>query len=285
MKALIVLHIYYNDLTGWLLGKLANINGCDWDLIVTWSHEDEATRKLVLDFKPDARFILVENVGYDVWPFVSVVNNVDMSWYDFVIKIHTKRDTGQKQTRINGLHLKGTAWRDLLVDSLLGSPEAFRELADTFAKHPDAGFVCSRKLYVKLKFKEDMALLDEELEKLGLETEERRFCAGTMFAIRPALLDVVKKRGLTPGDFPSQSKSGSAGTLAHVYERVFSLLAPAQGYKVYTIGTDRKFERKFWFRTHIQPALNFIFCLDRDGTNGDKYLTLFGFRFFISPGE
>lgn len=280
MRILVHLHVFYHDQVPWFLDRLRYLDGYDWDLVVTWSKACAATEKAVRAFKPEARFLAVENVGYDVWPFLKMLTLVDVSPYDILFKLHTKNITSGTTVRLNGVHLRKAAWRDVLVDALLGSPEQVRSVVSVFREHADVGMVCSGKLYASLDFPEDGEVLTEELAALGLQTEERRFCVGNMFAVRPGLLAPLWKRDFRPGQFPALSHSGSGGTLAHVYERIFSLLAPAQGYRVVTMDPkDTAYERKMRLRKVLKPVLTFIFNLDWEGFPRRKVLTVMGFKF------
>jgi len=280
MRILVHLHVFYHDQVPWFLDRLRYLDGYDWDLVVTWSKACAATEKAVRAFKPEARFLAVENVGYDVWPFLKMLTLVDVSPYDILFKLHTKNITSGTTVRLNGVHLRKAAWRDVLVDALLGSPEQVRSVVSVFREHADLGMVCSGKLYASLDFPEDGEVLTEELAALGLQTEERRFCVGNMFAVRPGLLAPLWKRDFRPGQFPALSHSGSGGTLAHVYERIFSLLALAQGYRVVTMDPkDTAYERKMRLRKVLKPVLTFIFNLDREGFPRRKVLTVMGFKF------
>ena len=72
-RLLVHLHVYYHDQVVYFIEKMKNISGCEWDLLVTYSEYDGRTEALIREFRPDAGFLKVENVGYDVWPFISVL--------------------------------------------------------------------------------------------------------------------------------------------------------------------------------------------------------------------
>ncbi len=279
MRILVHLHIFYHDQLPWFLDRLRNMDGYDWDLVVTWSREDAGTEKAVRAFKPDARFLAVENVGYDVWPFLKMLSQVDVSPYDVLFKLHTKNITFRKTVRINGFHVRKELWRNTLVDALLGSPDQVRKVMDVFREQPDAGMVCSGKLYAAMGFREDGKMLSDELAVLGLQTTESRFCSGNMFAIRPCLLAPLQRREFRPDLFPAESHSGSGGTPAHVYERVFSLLAPAQGYRVVPMDPpDAAYARRMRLRKVLKPVLTFVFNIDWEGNPRRKVLTIMGLK-------
>ena len=279
MRILVHLHIYYHDQLPWFLDRLRNLDGLDWDLVVTSCEANAATESAIKAFKPDARLLTVENVGYDVWPFLKMLSQVDVSPYDILFKLHTKNITSRTTVRLNGFHMRKATWRNTLVDALLSSPEWARNVVSVFREQPDAGMVCSGKVYAALNFPEDGNMLTEELSALGLQTDERRFCIGNMFAIRPSLLAPLGKRAFQADQFPAYSRSGSGGTLAHLYERIFSLLAPSQGYRVVTMDPpDAAFARKQRLRRVLKPALSFVFNIDWEGTPRRKVLTIMGFK-------
>ena len=279
MKLLVHLHVYYHDQVPWFLERLRSLDGFDWDLVVTGCEMDAGTEAAVKAFRPDARFFSVENVGYDVWPFLWLVSKMDLTPYDILFKLHTKNITSRKTVRVNGVHMRKEAWRNILVDALLGSPDQVKAVVSAFRDQADVGMVCSAKLYATLRAPEDGQMLTDELALLGLQTEERRFCIGDMFAIRPCLLAPLARREFIAEQFPAESKSGSGGTLAHVYERVFSLLAPAQGYRVLTTGLDAAYVRKLRVRSVLKPILTFLFNVDWEGNPSRKVLTILGLKF------
>lgn len=285
MKMLVHLHVYYHEQVPWFLEKLQNIQDVPWDLVVTWAAPDPATEALIRECKPDARFVQVENVGYDIWPFLKLTGSEPLKDYDMVLKLHTKHITGKKKVHINHQHLKGTMWRDMLVNDLIGTPARAKELITAFQEHPEIGMACSGRLYATMDFPEDHALLESEMKRLGLHAEERRFCVGSMLAFRPTVLQVLGKEHYTASLFARESATDSRGTLAHVYERILSLLAPAQGYQVYLSGMDEAYLRLQWRKNHIQKMLNWFFRLDHEGPDRQKYLTLFGLKFKIGKPQ
>ena len=65
-RLLVAFHVYYHDQVPWFIGKMRNINGCEWDLVVTFSEYDETTDRLLREFKPDVRMLHTESAGYDI---------------------------------------------------------------------------------------------------------------------------------------------------------------------------------------------------------------------------
>lgn len=283
---LVVLHVFYKDQIPWFLSKLAHINHCRWDLAVTGPDLQEEHKQQILAFKPDTRFVATDNVGYDVWPFIQVIQQTDLSPYDFIVKLHTKGMVEGYDFRYNHYHITAMHWRDALVDALLESNCRWRRVLHIFKKEPDAGVVCSRKLIITSDtMPEDNEMLDAEMERLGIQVEDRHFCAGTMFAIRPELLQPILRRGLRKEEFISAVKSHSGGTLAHVYERIFCLIAPANGYKIRPTGAWLSYHWLNIYYQYIAPVLLWLFEINRDvvegSYDGPKYIRLFGFKFYL----
>ena len=283
---LVVLHVFYKDQIPWFLKKLSHINHCHWDLAVTGPDFQEEDKQQILAFKPDTRFIATDNVGYDVWPFIQVVQQTDLSPYDFIVKLHTKGLVDGYDFRYNHYHIKAMRWRDSLVDALLESNCRWRRVLHIFKHEKEVGMVCSRKLIILSDtMPEDNELLDDEMARLGIQCEDRHFCAGTMFAIRPQVLEPILGRSLKKEDFQSANASHSGGTLAHVYERVFCLVVRACGYKMRPTGNWLSYHWLEFYYQCIAPVLLWLFEINRDvvegSYDGPKYIRLFGIKFYL----
>ena len=279
-RLLVIFHIYYHDHIDYYISKLKNINGVEWDLVVT-SHEmtDETVSKLKR-FKPDTLFMTVDNIGYDVLPFIRCIKAYDITEYDYIMKLHTK-SIDRRKYRLNGVDLKKDRWRNILVDSMLKSPERFSRCMDIF-NDGKTGCLCSHELYVKLtmKRKEDMHLLKNEADRLGINTGSGKFCAGTMFIIRPECLKRIVGSEIDPTVWENKG-SHAIGTLAHVYERLLTLSVTDAGYNVSTISAYRQNYPIVMIHHKIGPAVKWIFSLDRYGEDYKKCLTLFGHRIML----
>ena len=283
LHILVILHIFYRDQIPWFLKKLSVIHDCNWDLILTGVALSPEERQSFLDIHPDTRFLQTDNVGYDVWPFIQAIGQVNLDEYDFVVKLHTKapiEETGQ--FRFNSHLFRGYQWRDSLVDALLQNKRQWEKVLRAFKEDPDCGMVCQWKTYITSdQWPEDGVLLQKEMERLGIHTKDRRFCAGTIFAIRSRLLHPVLRRNLSAQDFPDRSESHSGGSTAHIYERVFSLLVPSQGYKVRFVN-QVPFYYLWRVKNSIQRYFKWVFDINRDTSEQKrKYLRIFGFRIYL----
>ena len=258
MKLAVHVHIYYADLWPELEACLRNID-CDYDLFVTSPLEDSvALKSKVLNFLPDAEYRVVENRGYDVAPFLDTINRIDLSTYDYVIKLHTKRN---KSDWVNYYPLLGGAWRRRLL-GFCSSRKAFEKTIRLFQRRKNVGMVADGLLIVgKGDFLEKETIrvqAKQTISALGLSCPNPTFVAGTMFIIRANLLQKLQNT-VSLEDFPLL-KAHEEGTLAHVYERVLGYLVTAQGFYiddfrsrlwVYRVG--------YWPRVIVFYTARFIF--------------------------
>lgn len=170
-KLLTVLHVFYHDQVDYFIDKLSNINGIEWDLVVTYSEFSAETEAKLKIFKPDVKMLQVGNAGYDVWPFIQVIQNIDFDEYEYVLKLHTK---GQSKQRLNGVNFKEWLWRDLLVKALLKSRSRFAACIRLLETQSDIGMLCSYELYKDMDgvLPEECEMLQNEAERISLEVTD-----------------------------------------------------------------------------------------------------------------
>ena len=105
-KTLLVhLHLFYKEQLDFMINKLKNISNCKWDLYVTMPVENNEIEEKLKKFKPNTKIIIVDNIGYDIWPFIQVVQSINLDNYDYILKIHTKNY--QQQLWLNGFIKEG----------------------------------------------------------------------------------------------------------------------------------------------------------------------------------
>ena len=112
-KILVHLHLYYHDQLDYFIKKLKNIT-CDYDLYVTMVEMDEKVIDKLKQFKSSVKIIKVENRGYDIWPFICVINMINLSDYNYIIKLHTKNYRTSVWS-YNGVNYIYYQWRNALV--------------------------------------------------------------------------------------------------------------------------------------------------------------------------
>ena len=282
-KLLTVLHVFYHDQVDYFIDKLSNINGIEWDFVVTYSEFSAETEAKLKIFKPDVKMLQVGNAGYDVWPFIQVIQNIDFDEYEYVLKLHTK---GQSKQRLNGVNFKEWLWRDLLVKAILKSRSRFAACIRLLETQSDIGMLCSYELYKDMDgvLPEECEMLQNEAERISLEVTDEYFCAGTIFLARLDAFRKLKEIEFSEESWGNLNKSHGNGTLAHVYERILCLLVADEGYRIETIIGSKKVSGKVFYKRKISPVFKRIFNLDRDPKTLDKYLTLLGLKVRLSQG-
>ena len=283
-KLLTVLHVFYHDQVDYFIDKLSNINGIEWDLVVTYSEFSAETEAKLKIFKPDVKMLQVGNAGYDVWPFIQVIQNIDFDEYEYVLKLHTK---GQSKQRLNGVNFKEWLWRDLLVKALLKSRSRFAACIRLLETQSDIGMLCSYELYKDMDgvLPEECEMLQNEAERISLEVTDEYFCAGTIFLARLDAFRKLKEIEFSEESWGNLNKSHGNGTLAHVYERILCLLVVDEGYRIETIIGSKKVSGKVFYKRKISPVFKSIFNIDRDPKTLDKYMVLLGLKMRLSQGN
>lgn len=256
---------------------MSNISGCSWDLCVTMAEENAETMRKINLFKPATRFIITENIGYDIWPFIKVIKTVNLDSYDYVIKLHSK---GKSQIKVHGIRMDGYRWRNALVDSLLGDRRKFLNNLNAFSDS-EIGIVSCNMLWFKTVewIGEDNELLDRELERIGMLVADRHFCVGSIFMARASVFRFLKDSRISREMFPLEMHSHSGGSMAHVYERIISMAPSAYGYKAWTSSPSTIAATYMKFNRIISSMLKKLLSIDRAGPTGTKYITFLGLKF------
>ena len=278
-KLLVHLHLYYKDQINYMLRKLRNITGINWDLYITSNELDDVTKNKILKFKPDANIILVDNLGYDVLPFIKIIQSVNLSEYEYVLKIHTKNK--QRKIWLKEYHRKGYWWRNVLIEALLSNKYRFRKNLKILNKIPKIGLICSEIFLWDTEnvWPEDTYLLEDELKTLNFKSNYRKYCAGTMFLARAEIYKFLQNIDLNSKNFSKISNTKSTGTLAHVYERVLTIAADEYGFEIYTVKNNIEHLKNF----ASKYGRNIISLNNSINKKGEKckILTLLGLKIRI----
>ena len=274
-NVLVHLHLYYTEQLKYMLKKLKNINSCNWDLYVTMTKNDTNIINKIKNIKPDAKILIVENRGYDVWPFIQVLNSVNLNDYDFILKFHTKKYRKKKD-----FYGKGYSWRNYLINALLKNKKTFKNNLITMLENPEIGLIGSKVTLATMGIKEDddTILFEKLCQKYNLPVSKGNFIAGTMFLARAECYQLIKRMKLTAEDFSKEQQTSSRKSTAHTMERLLSRIVEMQNFKIHTINSKRYTLKQF-----IQTVLQFIFALKNYNNNGikSKKITLFGLNFLI----
>ncbi len=228
-KLLIHIHLYYTEQTDFFLKELSNVS-VPFDLIVTLTHEDSDVSSKISAQVPNAQFLVVENCGYDVYPFFLAMGKYDLNEYDYILKIHTKNCNTSPS--LNHIHYHGNGFRNGLITPLLGSEYNFKKAFKRIS-FPKTGIVCSKNFLIKQESATNNATTELLCEKYSVPyKKDYVFCAGTMFLCRSEIIKKILEKKYTAEDFRSNLKTGDSGTLAHSMETLFGIICHNMGYKI-----------------------------------------------------
>ena len=238
MRTLCIVHVFYPDFWPEIASCLRNIDG-PLDLVVTYVDETKGIPEMVRRDFPDARFVLCENRGFDIWPFIKALETVDLSRYSVLVKLHTKRDVRRngRPLLFNHCDFSESAWREYLL-GFIRDRETWAATAARLAQ-PGVGMVADRHVILRrddtpwfgTRHTMDRAFaLVEEL--YGHPARDgAQFVAGTMFAARPSVFAKLLSRGWTADDFV-QSVHDNTEQTAHVLERALGVVVTAEGLRI-----------------------------------------------------
>lgn len=275
-KVLVHLHLYYFNQVNYIINKLKNINNCDWDLYITICEENQKIIQKILKFKPDTHIIKVKNIGYDIWPFISVLNEVDLNNYDFILKIHTKNTRNLKRTYYGTNY----TWRNLLMDALLKNKKIYNSNLYKLIQNPQIGMIASKSTLAPMgnSIKEDSIMYDEFCKRYNIKIPKGNFVAGTMFIARAKCFQIIKTMNIKEKDFVKDQHTNDTGTNAHVIERIFSRIIEYQNFKIET-----SHNKLYEFKNNIKQNIQKSFSIRNKTIDGIKYkeINIFGIKKYL----
>lgn len=258
MRIAVIVHVFYPDLWRELAACIRNI-GEPKDVYVTFV--DEAAVVCARADFPKAKFIRCENRGYDIWPFLQVLQCIDLSAYDIVVKLHTKRDI-RYDLVMNHAWFSGSRWRKYLL-GFVRTRRAWRRTLSALNR-PDVGIAADRHVIFDgeiagPEFRPTVERAMAEAEALaGMRPREDLFVAGTMFAARASALAPLLRRRHAADDFEPYG-GHDRETHAHVMERVFGFCASAAGFRVVAFSGSVDFWRWYYRQSPVAKMLRFFY--------------------------
>ena len=233
MKPILVcVHLFYPEMWPELKKCVLNVANYPFELYVTMVKHDLDAEDDILQTFPKAHIQIVENRGYDLGPFMEVLNQVNIEKYSYVVKLHTKRDV-RLGTYFGAFNVSGSKWRQYLLN-FCATKENFEKTIQAFEQNPRLGMAADFR-FLSIKKKTDIVGHRQALallQKLNLETKSSVFVGGTMFICRAKLLKPLQKLGLKISDFETSSAHVHGGQLAHALERLLGYVVTAQGFVI-----------------------------------------------------
>jgi lipopolysaccharide biosynthesis protein len=263
-RVAVVVHAYYVDLLDEIIRQLRAMP-VTFDLIAT----NASGSPIAIDrsLLPRAATILVldvENRGRDLWPLAQLVNAGLLDPYQIILKVHTKRSAWRDEHP--GLAGTGAAWRDRLLESLLGDTANVTAILDAFGASPRLGLVTADGSVLGPEFWGDNEVVTANLLRrleVELEPGALTFAAGSSYWARGFVLQGLRALGLSAEDFEDEASQVNA-TTAHALERLIGIVAREAGLSIVersqlaldppAAGASRRFEPD----ASLQPRMRVV---------------------------
>lgn len=228
------LHVFYPEMLEELVACIRNIETvCGEgrvDVVATCPVGHDDIRERIGNLLPAAQFVEVPNAGYDVGPFFEFLNRIDLDDYDYVVKLHTKRD--KPLDWVNFRRFRGGEWRRTLL-SFCSTIEAVRRSLRAFERDPRLGVVADRRVMDPSGIAQGDFGWQEVgvLRRLGFHSTRHTFVYGTMFMMRASLLKAIQHK-VHISDFNMVDRPHVDYGLALEWEMALPVLAEVQGFYV-----------------------------------------------------
>lgn len=218
----VLLHVYYLDDLNKILNEISNIPS--YELHVSCRAEiKEGVNRIIADRGVSNVFYHeIPNKGYDIYPFIYKLSNINTSRFDCFLKLHTKK--GNANTKAGD-----DVWYEMLTDPILGSEKIINSVVGKF-KEKNVGIIGSADMYRSSlsHLYGNKAYIDEVLyEHLNIHSTLKNwgFFAGSIFWFSKELADFIVSKNLLEklNEESGNLKKGVSNSIWHAYERVFGV--------------------------------------------------------------
>lgn len=217
----VFIHLFYEDLVGEILDRVANIPVRFRLYISTDTVEKRQLIEAALierSLKNTAVVKVLPNRGWDVAPFLVGFADEIMQ-HDICLKLHAKKSTYQAAWA-------GRTNRRHLLRELIGHPALVMHTITHFLANPEVGVVMPNywenvRPYIAIS--RNFSDMERVLGRLGisiLPDQRIEFPCGSMFWFRSAALAPILSLKLGWDDFEPTETAPRDGTLAHAMERL-----------------------------------------------------------------
>lgn len=219
----IVFHVFYIELVDYFIQKFLHLKNIDF--IVTCKVEIyPAVKSKFENLIHNSCVLAVENQGYDVLPFLTLLKPINDAGYQRFIKLHTKRDHPNK--------FVSSIWRESLVDDLIKNNNQKNLVLAQLSSNNGSLMVGSGINYLSYRYTKyhnhNHVLKIAKLFGLKISNfDDWGFFAGTMFAGRVKEFQYLDNRELINflvNENKANLKSGVDSSPYHALERLFCVL-------------------------------------------------------------
>ncbi len=234
LRVVVLLHLFYPELWGEFEPLLQSLRGSQFRLRVTVGDRGvpDSLRHALRELDPEMVIQPVLNQGFDIGAHWQSLDSVDLSQFDVVVLLQSKRSA----------HIRsGAAWRANLCGALMGSPAVWQANLAAFAENPQLGMIGSL-FHRGYRDSWQYRAMGDVLTTLGLPTAFEaiqpiyEYVEGTMFMIRAPLLAEMHQRTRGRLNFKSYDELSIGHrldhSLSHAMERAFGIYTRWRGYHI-----------------------------------------------------
>lgn len=225
----VLVHLYYVDMWDELAAYLRNIDA-DYDLYInmvdtTWSVA--AVERIRKQF-PAARIHISPNAGRDIGGYLRLLDSIPEDEYLCFALLHTKKSPHVSASYVS-------AWKNNLLESILGSQKIVASNLAAFAADPEIGIIGAAK-HRHDHLGDNEAHYEQLLDlfEISAENRECEYVSGTMMLIRSEIFWHVHKT-VKHLEFKNADHQGMDflidGQLEHAVERLFGNVMKQMGYR------------------------------------------------------
>jgi len=257
MKLAVIVHDFYPELRPEIDACLANL--------------DEPYELFVTDAGSDNR-------GFDVWPFLRMLDTLDLEEFTHILKLHTKRDV-KRPVGFNGMTVAGAMWRNWLL-SIVRTSEAWAETKARIAA-AGVGMVAAAECILDrwaTEGREERTMFDEAVQEASRRfvmpaTAFRmaNFVGGTMFLARSEALRPLQGR-FRAEDFDVSNTAHLSNSFAHLAERLIGFSVSAAGLRIECPAGNLAVRRRGFRLLQFRCALKDFLYQDRLTSRGRRLI-------------
>lgn len=256
---LVIVHIFYSNLWPELKKCIQNIQAYPFELYVTMTEEKPNIEKDILQTFPQAHIEIVDNRGYDIGPFVHVLNKLNLDNYSYIVKLHTKRDLSRYNTGFRRMH--SSIWRENLLIPYR-QKTTLKKYVDYFDKCPQIGMQANYQVIVHKDTYDKKAkkVIDSFFKEHHLPKMKYAFVAGTMFIARAHLFKPLQELKIDLDDFPKETTHAGKHTtqLAHALERFLGYMIYRQGFVISDGAVSTRKQQLYHQKIYLESLLTAV---------------------------
>ena len=238
LKGFAHIHIYYENQVDYFVKILSILSDFNCKIFITYINLEAENIYKLKNSNKNTELIKVDNIGFDVYPFLQILYNLTLDDYDYVLKLHTK-NFRKELLSLNHFKYYGYGWRDMLIQPLIKNKKTFEKNLKILMSNDNIGAICTKKLIMDLGFELEKIKKDEYefLQKYNYKMLEKwHYCSGTMFLAKPFYFNKIKELNLNENFFKDEKKeTGLCNNPAATIERIFGYFIETQGGKIYGI--------------------------------------------------